>query len=427
MKPLSEATICVVDHGLFTHIAQCLATQAGHVFYTGPSERVMRLFEDDVIGDGLDNITRVESLWQVDQLCDAFVFPDTGFGWEQRKLLHEGKAVFGHHGADVLEANKGQFLKTLGELELEVPPYQTVQGMDELMDLLKGQEDKYVKVSKWRGDWETFHFRNWDIDGDYLRGHKYNRCPARDKFTFYVFDAIEATVEDGIDTWCIDGDWPKNVLHAMERKDKALVGAMQPMTEISPDVSGVNDVFGPYLGQRYGYRGPFSTEVRIGDKSYFIDPTLRFGSPPSQLQTELIKNLPEVIYRGAHGELVEPEWDDAFGAQVLITTDRDKEEWLSIPLEPELREHVKSSFCCEIDGEIRIAPNPLEHWAGWLVATGKSLPDVIDTLKERCEMLPDGFDCDITCLAHLLTELEDAKEEGIEMTDQQIPEPEIVL
>ena len=42
----------------------------------------------------------------------------------------------------------------------------------------------------------------------------------------------------------------------------------------------------------------------------------RFGSPPSQGECALILNLPEIIYRGALGELVEPETEDQFADRV---------------------------------------------------------------------------------------------------------------
>jgi hypothetical protein len=278
-------------------------------------------------------------------------------------------------------------------------------------------------VSRFRGDWETAHWRNRQLDQPMLDCAAYRLGPTQDLLTFYVFEKIDSDVEDGIDAWRVGGKWPKRVLHAMEKKDKSLLGAMQDYTDISEEVRGVNDTFGPALDE-YGYQGAFSTEVR---PPYFIDPTCRFGSPPSQLQTALITNLAEVIYHGAHGEMVEPENDDPIGAQALITSDREKEEWLPFPMPEELRPWIKAAFSCEVEGIFTIAPNPLENWAGWLVATGPSIEDTIQTLKERKEMLPDGFDCDLTSLCDLLRELEDAKDMGIKITEQPVPEPSTVI
>lgn len=426
MSDLSKLSCCVRDSGLFVHIAQCMAEKFGKVYYCGPSEKVMCKLEDSIIGDGFKGITRIDSLWDVEDECDVFVFPDTGFAAEQKKLVREGRPVFGHHGADELEWNKGLFLETLEELGMAVPPHEVIEGLDKLRDYLKDKEDLYIKISKYRGDWETFHWRNWTLDRAHLDCAAYRLGPVANLITFYVFDKIDSKVEDGIDTICIDGNWPNRVLHAMECKDKSLLGAMQDMADISEEIRGVNETFGPKLAE-YGYRGPFSTEVRLADEVYFIDPTCRFGSPPSQLQTKLITNLPEMVYAAANGQIVEPESEHDFGAQVLITTDREKEEWCSFDMPTELKDWVRAAFSCNVDGVFTIAPNILENWAGWLIATGDTIEEVIDTLKERKELLPAGFDVDLSSLCELLKELEDAKDEGVEITDQKAPEPATVI
>lgn len=427
MTDLSDKTACVIDRGLFPHIALCLAEQFGQVFYAGPAERVMPLLADAIVGDGFEKIVRVPDLWSVKDASNIFVFTDIGHAGEMAELKRQGEAVWGHHGADELEVNKGDFLITLRELGMAVPPNTRVRGITDLKDFLWDKEDYYVKLSRYRGDWETFHWRNRELDRAALDCAAYRLGPMKEMLLFYVFDKIDAEVEDGIDTWRVGGQWPKRILHAMERKDKSLLGAIQDFADVSEEVRGVNDKFGPVL-DRYGYQGPFSTEVRIAqDDIFFIDPTCRFGSPPSQLQTALIKNLPEVIYHGAHGEMVEPETDDEIGAQVLITSDREKEEWLTFQMPDELRPFVKAAFSCEVNGTFQIAPNPIENWAGWLVATGATIEETIATLKERKAMLPDGFDCDLTSLCDLLRELESAKDEGITITDQPVPKPATVL
>lgn len=423
MKSIEQTRLCVVDHGLFVHVAQCLAQKCDHVWYTGPGDDVMKKLEKGIIGRGFENITRVKSYLDVKGDCDGYIFPDIGFAAEQLDLAERGFPVWGHHGADRLEENKGLFLRTLEEIGMEVPPHIVVVGIDALKEHLRDRTDKYVKISTWRGDWETFHFRDWTLDEMNLDCHAYRLGPAKDIIMFYVFDAIDAAIEDGVDSWFVGGTWPQTVLHAMERKDKSLLGAMQPMADIHESVREANDKIGPVL-EKYGYRGFFSTEVR---PPYFIDPTCRCGSPPSQLQTELITNLPEVMWSGANGECLEPDFDDPIGAQVLVTTDKEKDEYLTFDMPKELRPFIKSAFAFELDGVLRIAPNPLENWAGWLVATGKTIKGVIQSLQERKALLPDGFDCDITSIAHLLGEMGEAKGAGIEITPEAIPEPAVVL
>ena len=428
MKAVSDSIVCVVDRGLFPHIALCIAKQAKHVYFTGPPHEVMETIRDAAICDGFDNVEVVDSLWDVKNESDVFVFPDVGFGGEQRELVSQGFPVWGHRGADELEIMKGLFLDTLESLGMDVPPHERIKGFSRLKEYLADNPDKYIKISKYRGDWETFHYRNELQDGAELEIRGIRLGPFREHTTFYVFDPIEAIIEDGADTWNIDGRWPKNVMHAVEKKDRGLIGAIQPVADIDERVWGVNEAFGLKLAE-YGYRGPFSTEIRITENEvYFNDPTCRQGSPPSQLQTKLIKNLPEVILAGANGEVVEPDFGyEPVGAQALITSDREKDEWLAFPMDPELRDHVCSSFCCEVDGAVQIIPNPLENWAGWLVATGKDIPEVVERMKELKELLPEGFDCDLTAMANLVRELEEAKEEGIEITDDKLPDPSAVL
>lgn len=423
---LSTKIACVVDHGLFVHIAQCLAEKFKHVFYVGPTERLMPHISDFVVGDGFENITRVTGLWSVKEECDCFVFPDIGFSGEQAELRKQGKSVWGHHGADILEVNKGRFLQVLEEIGMEVPPHILIKGLTGLREHLWDLEDKFIKVSRWRGDWETFHWRNRVLDSGSLDCAAYRLGPMKDLITFYVFDKIDTPIEDGVDSFFVNGQWPKRVLHAMERKDKSLLGAMQDVSDVAPNVWGINEKFGPVLSE-YGYQGAFSTEARVNDKTYFIDPTMRFGSPPSQLQTVLIKNLPEIIWHGANGELVESETPEEFGGQALITSDREKDEWLPFQMPDELRPFVKSAFSCEADGVFTIAPNPLENWAGWLVATGDNFEEVIERLKERKEMLPCGFDCDLASVGDVLKEMDEAEEKGITISDQPVPEPAAVL
>lgn len=426
MKNLGEVVACVVDSGLFPHIATCLAEKMAQVYYCGPREGFMPKLSDAIVGSGFTDIMRVRDPWAFKDQCDLFVFTDVGFAGEQRELVQQGFPVWGHHGGDVLETDKGFFLKTLAELEMDVPPHRELRGERRLLDFLENEEDKYIKISRFRGDWETFHWRNYLQDGIALAKMLNGLGPVAEFMLFYVFDPIDTKIEDGIDTWCIDGQWPKRVLHAMERKDKSLLGAIQDFDSIAEPVRAVNEKFGPVLAQ-YGYRGAFSTEIRLNQAAYFIDPTCRFGSPPSQLQTVLIKNLPEIIWAGAHGVLVEPDAPEPIGAQVLITTDREKADWLTFDMPEELRPWVKSSFSCRIRDVLRVAPNPLENWAGWLTATGRNLFEVVDQLKEFKEMLPEGFDCDISSLCDLISELKEAEEKGVHIADGPLPKPQDVM
>lgn len=427
MKPTEEVVACVIDKGLFLPIAQKLGEQFKKVYYWSPWDDIAPKMEKGVIGDGFDTIERVTDIWSIKDKCDLFVCCDVGFAGLQRELVSQGFPVWGHHGADELETKRGLFLETLEKVGMLVPKYQKITGISKLREYLKDKEDKWIKMSRWRGDWETLHWRDWEHDEMTLDGYAWKFGPMKEVATFYVFDPIDTDIEDGIDAYSIDGHFPSTVMHGLECKDRSYLCSVQPMDDIDERVRIVPEKFGPVLA-KYGYRGFFSCEVRIKEQdSFFIDPTCRAASPPSQVMTELFGNLGEIVWKGANGILVEPEPTAKFGVQALIKFERDPCEWVVLDIPEEIRQWTKFGFACQVDGKICIPPHALEAMIGWLVATGDTIEEAIDNLKEYREQLPDGLDCDVDSLAKLLQEAQEADKMGIEFTDEKIPEPSSVL
>ena len=427
MKAVSDVVACVVDHGLFLPVALKLAEQYKHVYWWSPWDDAFPKVQSGLIGDGFENMSRVPDIWRIKKKCDLFVFPDVGFSGLQRELASQGFPVWGHHGADELETQRGLFLEQIQELGMLVPKYEVIVGMTALREHLKDKEDKWIKISKWRGDWETLHWRDWDHDESMLDYYAFRFGPSKELIRFYVFDPIETDIEDGLDTFNIRGRFPQTVMHGLECKDRSYLCSVQRMEEIDERVRMVPEKIGPVLAE-YGYQGFFSFEVRIkDDQSYFTDPTCRAASPPHQVMTNMMKNMPEVIWQGAQGNLVEPEFEEEFGVQALLKVERGCEEWTALDIPKKIRQQVKPSFACEIGGKLCFPPSPLEHTIGWLVAEGSSLEGAIDDLKEFRDQLPDGVTCDVDSLANLLKEAETAKEEGIVLTEQELPEPSTVL
>lgn len=426
MKDPQDITACVVDHGLFLHVAEKLAEQYHRVYYWSPYERVLPKLQEGVIGDGLNPIKRVSSFWDVKEECDLFVFPDIGFAGEQRELVNQGYPVWGHHGADAIESNRGLFLKLLEEVGLPVPPHEVCEGFDALKAFLRDEEDKFIKISRWRGNWETFHWRNRKLDGDELELRGIRLGPIREFIKFYVFDKLDAEVEDGIDTYFC-GRFPKTVMHGLEKKDKSYLCAVQPMADIGDPVREAAEQFAPIL-ERYRHYGFFSCEVRIVEgQGFFIDPTMRAASPVSQLMVELFGNLGAIVAAGAMGNCVEPEPTAKYGVQALISADREPDEWLRLSIPEEIRPWTKLAFSAGYDGDRLIPPHELGNMLGWLVAIGNTVREAIENLKEYRTLLPEGLECEVESIASLLIEAEKAVEEGVTIGDGEMPEPASVL
>lgn len=421
MKHFSEVTACVVDDGLFPHIARRLASEFQKVYYTPTWETAFPHIRDAVIGDGYPEIQWIESVWDARD-ADLFVFPDIGHSSLQVELVRQGKAVWGCRHADGLEARRGLFLKELKASGLPVPAFTVKQGITQLRSFLEENEDKFIKVSTYRGDFETFHFRSMSEDSSVLDSWAVLLGPLRELVRFYVFDPIESVAEDGCDTWCIDGVWPQTVLHGMEAKDKALLATFCKFNDLPDPVRLVNERFGPVLA-KYGYRSFFSTEVRITEEGegFFIDPTCRCPSPPSQLQCEMIGNLGEIVWCGANGLVIEPEPVKQFGVQAIFQVPRG--DWFVLKIPHELQQWVKVGFSCMVDGNICVPPDQSGvAEIGWVLGIGDSIEEAIDHLKENVEQMPSGVEVQVGAIGELL---EQARE--VEFTDEKVPEPEIAV
>jgi hypothetical protein len=432
MKKIDEVVALVVDHGRFVHVARCLGQQFAKVYYTSPEERDCPLVREASVGDGFDEIERVKSAWQVKDEVDLVVFPDIGFECMQAELRYQGIPVWGAGNASYLESNKSVFLDELSKTELPVAPHTVIKGLTNLRLHLMKEEDKYIKISKYRGDWETLHWTNFDEMEGTLDSYAVRFGCLKELITFYVFDAIETEIEDGVDAYCVGGHWPENVLHGMECKDKAYIGTIQKMQDLPEEVICVNDCFGPILDRLTNHGAlKFSTEVRITEEreSYFIDPTARFGSPPSQGECLLIKNLPEIIYRGALGELVEPEHEDNFVVQAFLSMCDDRDEWRSVKLTEEQDEAIKGGFCCKVDGKLCLMPITEYHTkeVGYLCATGKTMKQAIENLRKLKDDLPCSLHCEFASLADLLKEIHEAEAADMPFTDEIVPEPETIV
>lgn len=422
MKQTKDVIAAVVDLGLFIHVARRLARDVAKVYYCPVWETDFPHLHDGILGEGYPELEWAESVWDVADKCDLIVFPDIGFSGLQIELERQGKAVWGCRNADGLEARRGFFLETLKQTGLPMPTYKRITGLTNLRLLLADETDKYIKVSTWRGDFETFHFRSIAEDGIFLDRWATTLGPLKETFTFFVLDSIDAVEEDGCDTWCIDGKWPKNVIHCLENKDKSALATFCRFDQLPDPVRLVNERFGPVLA-KYGYRSFFSTEVRVTEngEGFFIDPTCRAPSPPSQVVCEMIENYGEVIWHGANGIIVEPEPVARFGVQSIFHVDR--HDWEIFKILEEIEQFVKIGFSCMIDGNICVPPDPdgVEE-IGWALGIGDSAHEAISHLKENVSRMPEGVTVNVDSLAELLITASEN-----DFTPDKLPKPDVVL
>src|SRR5271156_1381335 len=99
VKPVQDVRACVIDYGTFIDVAAKLGETMAKVYYHSPVDQEYQNVRDCVLGEGLENVERLDDLFDKLDEIDLFVFPDIGFGSLQRHLRSRGKAVWGHQGA----------------------------------------------------------------------------------------------------------------------------------------------------------------------------------------------------------------------------------------------------------------------------------------------------------------------------------------
>lgn len=429
MKQLSDVIACVHDHGLFAvPFARKLAEHCKQVYVTTPWETGFSTINAAILGDGFPDIKRVDDVWAVKNDADMFCFPDIQHSGLQLELESQGFPVWGARRGDQQELNRELFLKTLKRVGLEIPPHVILIGLDALGEYLQDAEDCYIKISLYRGSFETIHWRSWLLDKSLFALWRVKFGPAGDHLRFLVFENIETPLEIGVDTYCVDGHWPTLMLHGIEAKDEAYFSAVTRSGAMPEQIREVIDAFSPVLAKSR-YRSQFSAEVRVKDGiGYFTDPTCRGGLPSTASQLEIWSNFADIVWHGANGVLLEPEPAAMFTAEAILTMKGDKQLWGETILPKSLQQWVKPAYCCQIDGKLCFPPDDSHGNAvGWLVALGNTPRETIARINEYADQLPDGVTANTKCLANVLKEIHEEEDAGIEFSDHAIPEPSIAI
>jgi len=424
---LSGKTFGVMDHyGLFVGIARRLAKSGARVIYSTPIDRRDSINEA-IIGDGMPEIECTDDLWPFKKQIDCFVFPDIRHQGMQAELRSQGYPVWGSQGGMILEQNRQFFHAKLGELGLDVPKFTEVVGLDNLAAFLKDRKDIWLKVSKWRGSWETTHWRSWDEDWMLMDGWRVKFAGIKDHLKFLCFDKIETDLEIGADTYCIDGVWPSQMLHGIERKNKAYFGAVTNYSDMPKQLTTVMEAISPMM-KEFGYRNQWSMENRVkGNENYFIDATCR-GGLPSTASFLTARNIGSVILGGAQGDMVEVDYGFKFSAECAVEIEDSADSWGMVKLAPEIKESLLAQQCCESNGLLWFPPTGVTSGhIGWLRTTGDTPTEAFKKMNELADELPDGVEARVEALADVIKEIESEQEQGIWFTDLPIPEQQIVL
>lgn len=434
MKPLKEikdVVCCVVDRGTFSPIAQRLARDYAKVYYHIPDGEDFRTFAKSSRGDGQKNIQLIDdSFWKIKDEIDVFIFPDSGMAGLQYELESQGFPVWGSKDAYLEEEMRGRWIETCRKLGLPMPKTHEVKGTTNLLHFFEEHEGEtfHVKISRHRGDMETFcakeiHAIRNKID---LLSIKFG--PMKEEKIFYVQEPVETDIEGGADTYFCGGDYPDKVVLGYEKKGESYFATWQNRSQIAREIWKPSETMRPLLAENH-YCNLVSTEIRVKDKdSFLLDPCYRFPSPAGEEQLELYGNLPEIIYHGARGELVQPEMTGKFCGEAIIAYSGDRDGWKSIVVPEEVEQWTKLYANLYYDGAYHFPPDQDPEAIGCLVAIGDTPEEVLDKLKEYRDALKNSaVDVFVEPLADLFKEIVEAEDAGIPFSPQPIPEPADVL
>jgi hypothetical protein len=434
LKRVGKVTACVVDYGTFISVAEKLAETMDQVYYHSPYEVEYQDIRDCVKGTGLDPVERLDDLLDAKHLAeiDLFIFPDIGFTALQKHLRDMGKAVWGHMGANDLELYRGYFLDVLNEVGLPTVNSERITGVTNLEKYLTKNEDKWIKLDRFRANMETWHHADIEQSRRTLDNLAVIFGGAKEHVDFIVQDSIKTDMETGCDSWCIDGQFPPFAFQGYEKKNELYLAAVVSHDDLPDEIKMVNEAMSPIL-KTYGYRDWWATEIRVSDGvPYFIDPTPRLPGQSGEHQLETISNIAEVIWNGANGIMIEPKFAWKFEAEATLHYDSDTkdptivDEWKTLRLPSKVSQWVKLYHYCKMDGAYQF-PSRNNDEVGVVLGGGDSVEDAIEHLNENLEALKElPVHANVAGFATLLDSIKQAEKEGIKFGGE-IPEPETIF
>ena len=382
---LNQNTICVVDNssGSYVAVAKRLSKFFKKTFYYSVNQSSFPRLSIDSVGTGYDDIERVDEFWGRLNEFDIIIFPDIYFSDWGKHLREIGKMVWGANESEVLETDRHLFKDELASVGLPIAKTEYIIGIANLKEYLAGVEDKWLKISYFRGELETFHHVNYNQSKQFLNEIQYSMGPMADKIEFMVEDAIKSVAEIGCDSYTINGEYPSKMIWGIEVKDCGYIGKVVKYDDLPDPVKKVNEKFKPVL-KKYNHTGFYSTEVRYTerDECYYTDPCMRAGSPPSNTYLMLIDNWAEVIEGGCNGKLITPNYIATYGVEIILKSDYCCDGYLNVKYPEEYKDNIKLKGSFKLgDAEYVI---PFSHCGfdmtefGSVVCIGDNLEEVME-------------------------------------------------
>ena len=313
-------------------MAEAVVGEFARVLYYSIWESAFPTVRHYLPGSGLDGIERIYDFFDALDRTDLVVFTDVGNAGLQEYLRRLGMPVFGSGAASQLERDRWFLKSVCQKYQLNCADAIPVTGLDNLRNILgqMSDEEVHVKLSIFRGDSETFKHTDPADTTRRLNELALKMEPYNDRAEFVIEQPIDGDpcVEVGVDLPVnVAGVYPRDAMWGYEIKDEAYAGRVGVLPE---RLRTVLDKLAPVL-EFFNYRGAMSEETReTREGSFLLDFTARFPNPPSALQRFMIDNWGEILWEGANGRVVEPEWLAPVGVEIILRSEYGTENPLRV-------------------------------------------------------------------------------------------------
>lgn len=391
MNTLKQKRVLVYDGGgLFVSLAEVLARskQFAQVDFFREWQDSFTDGRELLIGAGLSDfgVNRVKYFWNEVKNYDLIVFPDCWQADLQEYLRAQGMRVWGAGKKASLELSRWGTKGQMKEVGLPVNPAEQIHGLENLRVYLREHPGVFVKVSGFRGLGETFESENYDLSKGQLDQLRAKHGAMMDVIDFIVEKKIPDATENGYDGYCIDGEFPNQSFWGVEVKDQAYAGKLVKYDDLPKEVQEVNTKLSPLMN---GYRQFWSTELR---NEFLIDITARHASPAGETYIHAYDNLPEILWYGAEGRLIQPETEYTHCAQIILCSEWAEHNYFPIQFPEEIRPFVKIYNHARISGVDYCVPQiAAMKQVGSVIGLGSSFEEAAAQAKERADQIK-GYD-----------------------------------
>lgn len=373
-----------MDYGCSLSLAFRFAESGWDVMYFCPWVGAFPKTDRYNLGDGFKEITAVENFWDWVDKVDLIFFPDLYQGDLQHYLCNNGYKVAGAGKSEVLETDRILFYDTLKKLGQPTIPFKVIKGMTKLKEYLKTAEECYVKFPVFRGNFESMRHITYEHSLPLLDKVSHQMGLARDLESFVVQEPVDNAVEVGYDGMSSGGKFPSAPIIGVEVKDKCYVAKI--LDDYPKLIKKNNDAMASILNDM-GMRGLYSTELRVTspNQAFYIDGCFRMGFPSGNAVSELYKNYPAMIDGLADGEMVKPEFEERYAAEIIISSDQLKHDWLAVDVPKKYKKWMKLKNACTVDGQVFCIPVDDIGVIGSAVGVGDTMKDAIKMALDVAE------------------------------------------